>query len=47
MLALRHPSLYPTFASFSGFASPQYLETTRAQTIDTLFGGSEAEFAGS
>ena len=45
MLSLRHPSVYPTFASFSGFASPQYLETTRAQTIDTLFGGSEAEFA--
>jgi S-formylglutathione hydrolase FrmB len=45
MLALRHPSVYPTFASFSGFASPQYMETTRAQTIDTLFGGSEAEFA--
>lgn len=45
MLSLRHPAVYPTFASFSGFASPQYLETTRAQTIDTLFGGSEAEFA--
>ncbi len=45
MLALRHPSVYPTFASFSGFASPQYMETTRTQTIDTLFGGSEADFA--
>ncbi len=44
MLALRHPSIYPTFASFSGFASPQYMETTRTQTIDTLFGGSEADF---
>ena len=44
MLALRHPAVYPTFASFSGFASPQYQETTRAQTIDTLFGGSEADF---
>ena len=42
MLALRHPTVYPTFASYSGFASPQYQETTRAQTIDTLFGGSEA-----
>ena len=41
MLALRHPSVYPTFASFSGFASPQYQETTLAETIDTLFGGSE------
>jgi S-formylglutathione hydrolase FrmB len=46
MLALRHPSVYPTFASFSGFASPQYQETTQAQTIDTLFGGSEDRFAG-
>ena len=45
MLALRHPSVYPTFASYSGFASPQYEETTRAETIDTLFGGSEERFA--
>jgi len=45
MLALRHPSVYPTFASYSGFASPQYQETTQAETIDTLFGGSEERFA--
>jgi S-formylglutathione hydrolase FrmB len=45
MLALRHPSVYPTFASYSGFASPQYQETTRAETVDTLFGGSEDRFA--
>jgi S-formylglutathione hydrolase FrmB len=45
MLALRHPDVYPTFASFSGFANPQYQETTRAQTIDTLFGGSEERFS--
>ncbi len=45
MLALRHPTEYPTFASFSGFASPQWLDTSRAQTIATLFGGSEQEFA--
>jgi S-formylglutathione hydrolase FrmB len=45
MLALRHPAEYPTFATFSGFASPQYEETTLAQTIDTLFGGSEDAFA--
>jgi S-formylglutathione hydrolase FrmB len=45
MLALRHPTVYPTFASFSGFASPQYQDTTQAQTIDTLFGGSEDAFA--
>lgn len=45
MLALRHPQVYPTFASFSGFASPQFEETSLAQTIDTLFGGSEDAFA--
>jgi S-formylglutathione hydrolase FrmB len=45
MLALRHPTVYPTFATFSGFASPQYEETTLAQTIDVLFGGSEDAFA--
>ncbi len=45
MLALRHPTVYPTFATFSGFASPQYQETTLAETIDTLFGGSEDRFA--
>ncbi len=44
MLALRHPTVYPTFASFSGFAHLQYQETTRQQTIDTLFGGSVADF---
>ncbi len=45
MLALRHPSVYTTFASYSGFASPQYKETTQAETVDTLFGGSEDRFA--
>ncbi len=45
MLALRHPTVYPTFASFSGFASPQYQETSQAQTIDILFHGSDSDFA--
>ncbi len=45
MLALRHSSVYPTFASYSGFASPQYEETTQAETVDTLFEGSESRFA--
>jgi S-formylglutathione hydrolase FrmB len=44
MLALRHPTVYTTFASYSGFAYPQYQETTRAETIDTLFGGSVGAF---
>jgi S-formylglutathione hydrolase FrmB len=45
MLALRHPTVYPTFASFSGFASPQYQETSQAATIDILFHGSASDFA--
>jgi S-formylglutathione hydrolase FrmB len=44
MLALRHPDVFPTFASYSGFASPQYEETTRSQTVDILFGGSRQAF---
>jgi S-formylglutathione hydrolase FrmB len=44
MLALRHPSLYATFASFSGFSRPQYEETTVSQTIETLFAGSMADY---
>jgi S-formylglutathione hydrolase FrmB len=44
MLALRHPSVFKTFASFSGFSYPQWLETSRTQTVDTLFGGSNADF---
>lgn len=44
MLALTHPTVYPTFATFSGFASPQYQEDTEAQTIDILFGGSREAF---
>ncbi len=44
MLALRHPEVYPTFASFSGFSYPQFEETTRAQTVATLFGGSTERF---
>jgi S-formylglutathione hydrolase FrmB len=45
MLALGHPQVFPTFASFSGFASPQYQETSLADTINILFGGSEADYA--
>ncbi len=44
MLALRHPTVYPTFATYSGFSFPQYQDTSRAQTVDTLFGGSVAAF---
>jgi S-formylglutathione hydrolase FrmB len=44
MLAVTNPTVYRTFASFSGFSSPEYQEATRRETIDTLFGGSRKEF---
>ena len=44
VLALVHPAVYPTFASFSGFLAPQYQETDQAQTIKILFGGSTEAF---
>lgn len=44
MLALRHPGVFPTFASYSGFAAPQYEETSRSQTTHILFGGSTQAF---
>jgi S-formylglutathione hydrolase FrmB len=44
MLALRHPTVYSTFAAFSGFSSPQYKETSINQTIDTLFYGSRDRY---
>ena len=44
MLALDAPDVYPTFASFSGYASPQYQETSHRTTVATLFGGSEERF---
>ncbi len=44
VLALVHPNVYPTFASFSGFLAPQYHETDLADTIRILFGGSTEAF---
>ena len=44
MLALRHPDVFTTFASYSGFAAPQYQETSRSETVHILFGGSTAAF---
>ncbi len=43
-LALRHPGVWRTFASFSGLANPQYLSDSETQTITALFGGSRAAF---
>ena len=44
ILALNYPKLYRTFASYSGFATPQYMDDTEQQTIDILFGGSRQAF---
>ena len=44
MLALRNSHAYSTFASYSGYASPTYLDDTAQQTIAQLFGGSKAEY---
>jgi enterochelin esterase-like enzyme len=43
-LALNHPSLYSTFASYSGFASPTYQDEDTQRTVATLFNGSMADY---
>lgn len=40
VVALRNPGVYPTFADYSGYASPAL--DSDAQTLATLFGGSQA-----
>ncbi len=44
VLALRNPGLFPTFASFSGFSTPTYLDDTIAESIPVLYEGSEAGY---
>ena len=44
MLALRNPSVFTTFASYSGYANPTYLDDDAAQTVTTLYGGSRATY---
>ena len=44
ILALNHPNVYQTFASYSGFTAPQYENDTVQQTIDILFGGSKSKY---
>jgi S-formylglutathione hydrolase FrmB len=43
-LGLRNPGIFPTFASFSGYATPTYLDDSIAKSIDILYGGSELEY---
>ena len=43
-LALNHPKVYTAFANYSGDVSPTYQYVSTQQTIETLFGGSQASY---
>jgi len=43
-LALGHPKEYTAFANYSGDVSPTYQYVSTQQTIETLFGGSQASY---
>jgi S-formylglutathione hydrolase FrmB len=43
-LALNNPKEYVAFANYSGDASPTYQYVSQQQTIQTLFGGSQASY---
>jgi S-formylglutathione hydrolase FrmB len=40
VLALRNPGIFHTFASFSGFDTPTYLDDTVAESVPILYSGS-------
>ncbi|MGO8870755.1 MAG: alpha/beta hydrolase [Acidimicrobiales bacterium] len=44
MLALRNPKVFQTFASFSGYADPTYLNDDAQQTTQVLYGGSTTNY---
>ena len=44
VLALRHPAQFQTFASFSGFTTPTYLNDTIDQSLPILYDGSAADY---
>jgi enterochelin esterase-like enzyme len=44
MLSLRNPTVFSTFASYSGYSSPTYQNDNEQQTIATLYGGSKANY---
>jgi enterochelin esterase-like enzyme len=44
ILALRNPSVFSIFASYSGYASPTYINDDEQQTIVQLYGGSKADY---
>jgi S-formylglutathione hydrolase FrmB len=43
-LALNNPKVFAAFANYSGDASPIYLDDSAQQTIQILFGGSQASY---
>jgi S-formylglutathione hydrolase FrmB len=43
-MALRNPDIFPTFASFSGYAAPTFKNDTVADSLPILYGGSEAAY---
>jgi S-formylglutathione hydrolase FrmB len=43
-LALGNPKVYAAFGNYSGNASPTYQSDNQQQTIQTLFGGSQASY---
>ena len=44
ILSLRNPATFSIFASYSGYASPTYLDDDAQQTIAQLYGGSKARY---
>ena len=44
MLSLRNPTVFPTFATYSGYSSPTYQNDDEQQTIADLYGGSKANY---
>jgi len=43
-LALNNPKMFAAFGNYSGDESPTYQYESKAQTIATLFGGSQASY---
>ena len=43
-LALNNPKVYSVFGDYSGLQSPVYQEDSKQQTVQILFGGSEANY---
>jgi enterochelin esterase-like enzyme len=44
LLALRNPTVFQTFADYSGYSDPTYLNDDEQQTITTLYGGSKDNY---